>query len=135
MILGIGTDIADIGRIAKTIGEQGERFLERCFAPEERAYVEGKYGDDPALRAAGYAKRWAAKEACAKALGLGIRDGIFLKDIVILNDSAGKPALDLRGGAKDRLTRLAPGGMTVTAHVSLSDEPPMALAFVMIVAG
>lgn len=132
MIIGIGTDIAGIDRIAATLAEQGARFIGRCFAPVESAYVEEKYGQDAHLRAAGYAKRWAAKEACAKALGLGIRDGIYLKDIAVVNDAAGKPALHLAGGAKDRLTALTPAGMTAHMHLSLSDEQHQALAFVII---
>lgn len=135
MILGIGTDITSIDRIEETLARQGERFLERCFAPAERAHVEAAAKGDEKRRASGYAKRWAAKEACAKALGLGIAGEVFLKDIAVTNDEAGKPALTLTGGAKERLTRLTPGGMTSYIHVSLSDEPPMALAFVVISAG
>lgn len=132
MIIGIGTDIVNIERIRGVLDDHGARFTERCFTAEESAYVAARAGDDPALAAAGYAKRWAAKEACAKALGLGIRDHIHLKDIAVVNDSMGKPALMLSGGAKERLTRLTPEGMTVDVHVSLSDEPPHALAFVII---
>jgi holo-[acyl-carrier protein] synthase len=127
MILGIGTDIADIKRIADVLEQHGGRFRERCFAEEEReAAVSSKDA------AAFYARRWAAKEAAAKALGLGIRDNIFLKDIVVTNDDTGKPSLTLRGGAKDRLAAITPGGMTPRIHVSLADDPPAALAFVVI---
>jgi holo-[acyl-carrier protein] synthase len=132
MILGTGTDITSIARIEKALARNGARFLARCFAPSERKYVEALAKP---RRAAAYAKRWAAKEACAKALGLGIRGDIFLKDIVVVNDRSGKPALTVKGGAKQRLTRLTPKGMTAYIHVSLSDEPPMALAFVVISAG
>jgi holo-[acyl-carrier protein] synthase len=132
MIIGVGTDMASVSRIAGVLEEHGDRFIRRCFAEEERARVESRAGSDPHLRAAGYAKRWAAKEACAKALGSGIRDDVFLKDIVVINGADGAPALDLRGGAKDRLTALTPQGMTPHVHVSLSDESATALAFVVI---
>lgn len=132
MILGIGTDMASIARIAGILQDHGDRFVQRCFAAEEQAKVEGAARGNPDVRAAGYAKRWAAKEACAKALGLGIREEVFLKDIVVINDAEGKPGLTLKGGAKDRLTALTPKGMTSHIHVSLSDEPPLALAFVVI---
>lgn len=127
MILGIGTDIADIKRIGGVLEQHGERFRERCFAEEER--VAAASAKDAA---AFYAKRWAAKEAAAKALGLGIRDNIFLKDIVVTNDGMGKPALSLRGGAKERLAAITPAGTTAHIHVSLADDPPMAMAFVVI---
>lgn len=132
MIIGTGTDIVSIDRIRAVLLDHGERFIERCFTEEERAHVESRAGRNSDIAVAGYAKRWAAKEACAKALGLGIRDHIHLKDIAVINDSAGKPGLQLAGGAKERLTRLTPAGMTVDMHVSLSDEPPFALAFVII---
>lgn len=132
MILGVGTDLTDIKRIARTLEESGSRFIERCFSAEEQQHVEAASTGDEGRRAAGYAKRWAAKEACAKALGCGIRDNVFLKDIAVINDAAGMPSLRLSNGAKDRLTALVPKGMTSHIHVSLSDEPPMALAFVVI---
>jgi holo-[acyl-carrier protein] synthase len=132
MILGIGTDITNIERIADALARQGERFQDRCFGSEERSYIETAAKGDAMRRAAGYAKRWAAKEACAKALGLGIREHIFLKDIAVVNDTAGAPGLLLSGGAKERLTQITPEGMTASIYVSLSDEPPMALAFVVI---
>ncbi len=128
MIIGIGTDITGISRIEDLLAEQGERFIRRCFSPEETAYVE----KNPERRAAGYAKRWAAKEAAAKALGLGIRDGIFLKDIVVTNDAAGRPTLTLHGGAKERLDEITPKGMKADIQVSLSDEERTAHAFVVI---
>ncbi|MDE1151795.1 MAG: holo-ACP synthase [Micavibrio sp.] len=132
MILGIGTDLANIDRIAGILEKHGARFIARCFSEEERHKVETTASGSEALRSAGYAKRWAAKEACAKALGLGIRDNIFLKDIAVVNDAAGRPSLTLSGGAKERLTALTPRGMTSHISVSLSDEPPLALAFVVI---
>lgn len=132
MILGIGTDLTSIDRILGILGAHPERFLERCFAQEEREKVEKSAGGDQRKRASGYAKRWAAKEACAKALGLGIRNEVFLKDIIVMNDENGRPQLLLQEGAKDRLTALTPRGMTPLIHVSLADEPPAALAFVVI---
>jgi holo-[acyl-carrier protein] synthase len=132
MIIGTGTDIVSIDRIGAVLDDHGARFTERCFSAEERAHVESRAAGNPAVAAAGYAKRWAAKEACAKALGLGIREQIHLRDIAVINDSAGKPSILLAGGAKERLTRLTPEGMTVDIHISLSDEPPFALAFVTI---
>lgn len=132
MILGIGTDLTSIDRILDALGEHPERFPERCFSPEEREKVEKTAAGDQQKRAAGYAKRWAAKEACAKALGLGIRNEVFLRDIIVINDENGRPQLLLQGGAKDRLTALTPKGMTSHIHASLTDEPPAALAFVII---
>lgn len=132
MILGIGTDLTNIDRIAETLARHEDRFVERCFSAEERAKVETSAKDNPQLRAAGYAKRWAAKEACAKALGLGIRNEIYLKDIMVVNDAAGQPSLLLSGGAKERLTAITPTGMTAQIHISLTDEASMALAFVVI---
>ena len=135
MILGIGTDITDIARIAETLKHHGDRFIERCFNPSESEYVEKTAKGDAHRRAAGYAKRWAAKEACVKALGLGVREDVFLKDIAVVNDGEGKPGLVLAGGAIQRLTHITPKGMTSHIHLSLSDEPPLALAFVIISAG
>ena len=132
MIIGIGTDLTSIDRISDVLGDHPQRFIERCFAGKERDRVEEAAGGDPQKRAAGYAKRWAAKEACAKALGIGVSDEVFLKDIIVINDEKGQPHLLLQGGAKDRLTALTPKGMTPCVHVSLTDEPPAALAFVII---
>ncbi len=137
MIIGIGSDLAHIDRLAATLEQQGERFLARCFAPAERDYVESRAAAMPAdkqagARASGYAKRWAAKEACAKALGLGIREGIFLGDIIIGNDTAGKPSILLQGGAAQRLSAITPVGMNARIDVSLSDDGGLALAFVVI---
>lgn len=132
MIIGIGTDITSISRIEDLLAEQGERFIRRCFSAEESEYVEKSADKNPQRRAAGYAKRWAAKEAAAKALGLGIRDGIFLKDIVVINDAAGRPTLVMRAGAGARLAELTPAGMKADIQVSLSDEERTAHAFVVI---
>lgn len=132
MIIGVGTDLAPVARLAETLARQGARFTERCFADSERHYVEQAAAGNADIAAAGYAKRWAAKEACAKALGLGIRDGIYLRDIVIANDSAGKPSILLEGGAAARLSSLVPKGHRPRLDVSLSDDGGMALAFVVI---
>ncbi len=132
MILGIGTDITNIERIAAALRQHEERFLSRCFTEGERGYVEGLARGDFTKRASGYAKRWAAKEACAKALGLGVRDGVYLRDMAVISDHQGKPVLCLTGGAKERLTALTPKGMTARADLSLSDEYPLALAFVVL---
>ncbi len=135
MILGIGTDLTSIDRVAAVLEQHDTRFIERCFGAEERDKVEKSAKGDARLRAAGYAKRWAAKEACAKALGQGISGEVYLKDIVVVTGAAGAPSLVLTGGAKDRLTALTPQGMTARIHVSLTDDMPMALAFVIISAG
>jgi len=132
LILGIGTDLASIARIADVLEKHDTRFVARCFGAEEVEKVEEQAAGNAQLRAAGYAKRWAAKEACAKALGLGIRNDIYLKDIVVVNNADGRPQLVLTGGAKDRLTAITPEGMTAHIHVSLTDESLMALAFVVI---
>ena len=132
MILGIGTDLASIERISEVLEKHDARFIARCFGAEEAQKVEKHATDNAHLRASGYAKRWAAKEACAKALGLGISNDIYLKDIVVINSLDGQPQLVLTGGAKDRLTAITPQGMTPRIHISLTDEAQMALAFVVI---
>lgn len=137
MIIGIGSDLASVARIADILSARGDQFAARCFAPVERDYVEARAAALPsdaaaAGRASGYAKRWAAKEACAKALGLGIRDGIYLRDIIITNDSAGKPTILLEGGAARRLAEITPAGKVPRIDVSLSDDQGFALAFIII---
>jgi holo-[acyl-carrier protein] synthase len=132
LILGIGTDLASIERMAGVLEKHDTRFIARCFGAEEVEKVEKQTADNAQMRAAGYAKRWAAKEACAKALGLGISNDIYLKDIVVTNNPEGQPQLLLSGGAKDRLTAITPEGMTAHIYVSLTDEASMALAFVVI---
>lgn len=124
--------MAGVTRIAEVLQRHGPRFLARCFTAEEVGYVEKSSDGDFIKRSCGYAKRWAAKEACAKALGLGVRDGVFLRDMYVINDMQGRPALCLRGGAKERLTAITPEGMTARVDLSLSDEYPLALAFVVI---
>lgn len=130
MIIGTGTDLIDIRRVEKTLGRFGERFIRRCFTEEEIAKAERR-------RAAGthiatYAKRFAAKEAASKALGTGFNQGVFMKDIGVVNDASGKPTLHLSGGAAARLAVLTPPGHKAVIHLSLTDEPPIAKALVLI---
>ncbi len=129
MILGIGSDLVDIRRIERTIERFGERFLDRIFTPVERARAEGR-----ANRAQSYAKRYAAKEACAKALGTGFRRGVYWRDLGVVNLPGGRPSLVLTGGALDRLRSLTPSGMRAHIDLTLSDEPPIAQALVIITA-
>src|SRR5258706_7100603 len=121
MILGIGSDLIDIRRIEKSLGRWGKRFIERCFTETERRRSEGRRE-----RAASYAKRFAAKEACAKALGTGFRGGVFWRDMGVVNLPGGRPTLELTGGAAKRLAELLPPGMTARIDVSITDEPPLA---------
>jgi len=129
MIIGIGSDLIDITRIEKTIGRFGDKFLERVFTPVERAK-----SDRRANRAASYAKRYAAKEACSKALGTGFRKGVFWRDMGVTNLATGQPTLTLTNGALERLKAITPAGMKAEIHLTLTDEPPMAQAFVIIMA-
>ncbi|GJE37235.1 holo-ACP synthase [Methylobacterium persicinum] len=127
MILGIGSDLCDIRRIEKTLSRHGERFTHRVYTDGERARCERR-----AARAEGYARRFAAKEACAKALGTGLSDGVFWRDMEVVNLPSGQPTLRLTGGAARRLAALLPAGHTARVHVSLTDDPPLAQAFVVI---
>ena len=127
MIVGIGSDLSDIRRIQASIDRFGDRFTQRCFTDIERARSERKPD-----AAASYAKRFAAKEACAKALGTGFRNGVYLADIGVVNARSGKPTLALTGGAAARLAALIPPGMDGFIHVSLTDDHPYAQAFVII---
>ena len=127
MIVGIGSDLTDIRRIGQSLERFGERFTRRLFTDVERARSERK-GD----RAASYAKRFAAKEACAKALGTGMRAGVFWRDMGVINLLSGQPTMTLTGGAKLRLDALLPPGAATRIHLSLTDEPPYAQAFVVI---
>jgi holo-[acyl-carrier protein] synthase len=129
MILGIGSDLIDIGRIERTLERFGERFLDRVFTETER-----RRSDRRANRVASYAKRYAAKEACAKALGTGFRDGVFWRDMGVVNLPTGRPTLVLTGGALKRLEALTPPGMQPRIDLSITDEPPMAQAIVVITA-
>ncbi len=127
MIIGIGSDLIDIRRIERSLDRFGSRFTERLFTEGERARSEAK-----ATRAASYAKRFAAKEACSKALGTGMNRGVFWRDMEVVNLRSGQPTMRLTGGAAARLAALMPAGHEAFIHVSLTDEPPMAQAFVLI---
>ena len=127
MIIGIGSDLSDIRRIQGSLDRFGERFVQRVFTEVEKTRSERK-GD----RAASYAKRFAAKEACAKALGTGIRRGVFWRDMGVVNLPSGQPTMRLTGGAAERLAALTPPGMEPFIHVSLTDDHPYAQAFVVI---
>ena len=128
-ILGMGSDLIDIRRIEKTLARFGLRFVDRVFTPVERATSDRRAG-----RAASYAKRYAAKEACSKALGTGFRRGVFWRDIGVVNLPSGQPTLALTGGARRRLDEMTPSGMRAEIHLTLTDEPPLAQAMVLIVA-
>ena len=127
MILGIGSDLCDIRRIEKTLARHGERFVQRIFTGIERARAERK-----ANRAATYAKRFAAKEACAKALGTGMNQGVFWRDMGVINQRSGQPTMKLTGGAAERLVALTPAGHQAVIHLTITDEHPYAQAFVVI---
>jgi holo-[acyl-carrier protein] synthase len=127
MILGIGNDVIDIRRIEKAIERYGDRFLHRIFTDAERARSEGKPG-----RAASYAKRFAAKEACAKALGTGLRRGVFWRDMGVVNLRSGQPTMVLTGGAALQLERITPRGYEPQVHLTLTDDFPLAQAVVII---
>jgi len=127
VILGIGSDLSDIRRIEQSLERFGERFTRRVFTEIERVRSERKPD-----RAASYAKRFAAKEACAKALGTGIRRGVYWRDMGVVNMRSGQPTMSLTGGAAERLAALVPTGMKPVIHLSLTDDHPYAQAFVII---
>jgi holo-[acyl-carrier protein] synthase len=127
MIIGIGNDIIDIRRVEKSIERWGERFLDRVFTDVERAK-----SDRRAQRAASYAKRFAAKEACSKALGTGLRAGVFWRDMGVVNLPSGKPTLKLTGGALKRLEAITPPGMVAQIDLTITDDFPQAQAIVII---
>lgn len=127
MILGLGLDTIDIRRIEKTLERFGTRFTERIFTETERRKADGR-----ATRAATYAKRFAAKEACSKALGTGFRHGVFWRDLQVVNLPSGKPTLRLTGGAGERLARMLPVGMEAQIDLTMTDDPPWAQAIVII---
>jgi holo-[acyl-carrier protein] synthase len=131
VILGIGTDICDIRRIEQTLERFGERFLNRVFTEAEMRRAERRAGTLRG-RASTYAKRFAAKEAGAKALGTGFRRGVFLKDLGVTNLPSGQPTLALTGGAAARLAAILPAGHVVDIHLTITDEYPTAQAFVII---
>jgi holo-[acyl-carrier protein] synthase len=127
VILGVGSDLCDIRRIEETLARYGDRFVARCFTDVER-----RKSDRRAERAASYAKRFAAKEACAKALGTGIRRGVFWRDMGVVNLPSGQPTMRLTGGAAARLAALTPPGCEIFIHLTITDEAPLAQAFVVI---
>lgn len=127
MILGIGSDLSDIRRIQASLDRFGDRFRNRCFTDIERRRSEAKPD-----AAASYAKRFAAKEACAKALGTGLRRGVFWRDMGVVNLRSGQPTLALTGGAAARLAEMTPPGCRAVIHLSMTDDHPYAQAFVII---
>ncbi len=127
MILGIGNDIIDITRIERTLERHGERFINRLYTDIERQKSERRRN-----RAASYAKRFAAKEACSKALGTGIRQGVFWRDMGVVNLRSGQPTMALTGGAADRLAKMIPDGMEAQIHLTITDDGPLAQAIVII---
>jgi holo-[acyl-carrier protein] synthase len=127
VIIGLGSDLIDIRRVEKTLERYGERFLNRVFTDIER-----KKSDRRAARAASYAKRFAAKEACAKALGTGLRKGVFWRDMGVVNLPGGQPTMQLTGGALARLQSITPPGLTPRIHLTITDDYPLAQAFVVV---
>jgi holo-[acyl-carrier protein] synthase len=127
VIIGIGNDLCDIRRIEKSLERFGERFVKRVFTETERKRSEGR-----ASQAGSYAKRFAAKEACSKALGTGFRRGVFMRDMGVTNLRTGKPTMTLTGGALARLQEITPEGMSPQIDITLTDEYPMAQAIVII---
>lgn len=129
MIIGIGTDVVQIPRISKLLQTHGQRFLERIFTPEEHKTGDGLQGKS---RDAYYAKRFAGKEAMVKALGIGFREGITYRDIEVTNFKSGQPKISLRSQAKKRLEKITPSGMVSQIAVTITDDYPIAQAFVII---
>jgi holo-[acyl-carrier protein] synthase len=127
MILGLGNDVIDIRRIEETLNRFGKRFIDRIFTD-----VEIRKSERRAQRAASYAKRFAAKEACSKALGTGFRKGVFWKDMGVVNEPSGKPTIVLTGGARAQLDSMLPPGHTARIHLTITDDFPYAHAVVMI---
>ncbi len=127
MIIGIGSDLADIRRIERTLERFGDRFVQRVFTDIEQAKSERRRE-----RAASYAKRWAAKEACSKALGTGLRMGVAWREMGVVNLPSGQPTMSLTGGAAERLAGLIPHGHLPSIHVTITDDHPYAQAFVVI---
>ena len=127
MIIGIGSDLIDIRRLEKSLERHGQRFIQRIYTEVEQARSEGRRA-----RAASYAKRFAAKEACAKALGTGIAHGVFWRDMGVVNMPGGKPTMALTGGAAARLETILPKGHSASIHLTITDDFPLAQAFVII---
>jgi len=127
MIIGLGSDLIDIRRVEKTLERFGDRFVQRCFTP-----IEQRKSDRRTNRAASYAKRFAAKEACSKALGTGFRRGVFWRDLGVVNLRSGKPTMELTGGALNRLQEMLPPGMKAQIDLTITDDHPLAQAIVVI---
>ena len=127
MIIGLGSDLIDIRRIEKTLEMHDTRFTERCFTDIERKKSDARHN-----RAASYAKRFAAKEACAKALGTGISHGVFWRDMGVVNAPSGKPSMHLTNGAAEQLGKMLPEGHNANIHLTITDDFPWAQAFVII---
>jgi holo-[acyl-carrier protein] synthase len=127
MIIGLGSDIVDVRRIKEVLDRHGNRFLDRCFTPQERAKADRR-----ARRVETYAKRFAAKEACAKALGTGLAAGVFWRDMGVVNLPSGKPTMKLTGGALARLQAITPPGHKAQIDLSITDDFPLAQAIVII---
>ncbi|PWJ92896.1 MULTISPECIES: holo-ACP synthase [Mesorhizobium] len=127
MIIGIGSDLIDIRRIEKSLERHGQRFIQRIYTDLEQARSEGRRA-----RAASYAKRFAAKEACAKALGTGLAQGVFWRDMGVVNLPSGAPTMALTGGAQTRLGKILPKGHRAAIHLTITDDFPLAQAFVII---
>ncbi|WP_127142698.1 holo-ACP synthase [Pelagibacterium montanilacus] len=127
MILGLGNDICEIAHVERTLERFGERFIQRCFTEIERSRSDRRRN-----RAASYAKRFAAKEACAKALGTGLSNGVFWRDMGVVNLASGKPTMALTGGAAERLAMMVPEGHEARIHVTITDDNGLAQAFVII---
>ena len=130
MIVGIGSDLCNIERIRNSLDRWGDKFLSRVFTDTERA----KAARRPFTAAGTLAKRFAAKEACAKALGTGFKRGVYMRDIGVVNLQSGQPTLQLTGGAKARLDALAPEGHAIDIHLTMTDDHPWAQAFVILTA-
>lgn len=130
MIIGIGSDIVDVRRVEKVMARHERRFIERCFTKTEQARAERRRGAGTHIDT--YAKRFAAKEACSKALGTGFHQGVFMKDMGVVNEPSGRPTMELTGGALKRLQALVPPGKRPVIHLTLTDEPPMVQALVVI---
>ena len=127
MIIGIGNDLIDIRRIERALERFGDRFIQRIFTPLEQKKAERRRN-----RTETYAKRFAAKEACAKALGTGFRQGVFWRDLCVVNLPGGRPSMELTGGALKRLQEVTPAGMKAQIDLTLTDEPPLSQAIVII---
>ncbi|MEO0399430.1 MAG: holo-ACP synthase [Pseudomonadota bacterium] len=130
MIIGLGNDLIDIRRVEKTLERHGERFTHRLFTEIERAKSDRRLN-----RAASYAKRFAAKEACSKALGTGLSRGVFWRDMGVVNLPGGKPTMQLTGGALKRLQEITPAGRSAEIHLTITDDYPLAQAIVIITVG